>query len=119
MSGSMVRATLRAVGPKTQTRRVMKEPWRVRLTRDERGDGPWRAFKAKAGEHVAEHNPHGAVSVRTEGGTLLGVKPDEFEWVCPYGQPGDRLWVRETWGAVSPHEDPAPLPECKIEYRAD
>lgn len=40
-------------------------------------------------------------------------------WSCPHGEPSDRLWVRETWGAVSPHEDLAPLEECTIEYRAD
>lgn len=38
---------------------------------------------------------------------------------CPWGQVGDGLWVRETWGAVSKNDDPAPLDECKIEYRAD
>lgn len=32
---------------------------------------------------------------------------------CPYGVPGDRLWVRETWADVNSSEGPALL------YRAD
>ena len=36
--------------------------------------------------------------------------------VCPYGAPGDRLWVRETWQScgTGPYED-----GCAIRYRAD
>ena len=32
---------------------------------------------------------------------------------CPYGQPGDRLWVRETWAKNNPVLD------AKVCYRAD
>lgn len=75
-SGPMVRAILD--GRKTQTRRVVKLPG---YTIDERDDGtpwPWRMSWA-----------HG--------------DPDGSEWgACPYGQPGDRLWVRETWALFLP-----------------
>ena len=38
---------------------------------------------------------------------------------CPYGTPGDLLWVRETHGFVSPDEYVRPFDECNIFYRAD
>lgn len=71
--GSMVRAIIE--GQKTQTRRVIKPQPKRDIIRAK--DHPCVAFE-------------------------LGM-----EWVvdaariikCPYGQPGDRLWVRETWAA--------------------
>lgn len=96
-SGEMVRALLD--GRKTQTRRVIKpQPTRM----------------AYAGGVFSM----GAIGfVGDEGKTFL----------CPYGKPGDRLWVRETWAPMCRNADP--ICQCTedyeyrenhyIEYRAD
>jgi hypothetical protein len=31
------------------------------------------------------------------GAPVFGFSNEDQGWVCPYGKPGDRLWVRETW----------------------
>lgn len=75
-SGEMVRAILE--GRKTQTRRVVK-PQPPHWT--------WTSVKAYAE----------AQGLTQEVPSLRG--PDEGYWIkpSPYGQPGDRLWVRETF----------------------
>lgn len=76
-SGPMIRAIL--AGTKTQTRRIVKGPnadivndYELRGLQDY-PDGTTRA--------VFDHHTEEPFSVR-----------------CPYGKPGDRLWVKETWG---------------------
>ena len=70
-SAPMVRALLD--GSKTQTRRVVKP----QPVYDGRFSGGWK-LKGKKGHEAATCSPFIAE-------------------VCPYGQPGDRLWVREAW----------------------
>ncbi len=81
-SAPMVRAVLD--GTKTQTRRVVKLPHENPL-------GKWEALpwggpnggRTRSGETL----PAQMVIGHSRTGDILG---------CPYGQPGDRLWVRET-----------------------
>jgi len=92
-SAPMVRALLD--GTKTQTRRVVKglPPWEItEICYDAGGSGKWM--------------PNGPAPSGT--GMAAG------HWrLCPYGQPGDRLWVRETFALSvidpdggSPQDDP-------------
>ena len=72
-SAPMVRAIL--AGTKTQTRRIVKH----RGEMDQRDGGGWWPYRM----------------------SWSPGDPDGSEWMpCPYGQPGDRLWVRETWAHV-------------------
>lgn len=88
-SAPMVRAIL--AGRKTQTRRVMKHP---------------EYFGCLTGDCPHEKQ------IECDNAISLFAKMD-----CPHGQPGDRLWVRETWRP----QDGMTL-ECQyadeIEYRA-
>src|SRR5690606_4871280 len=93
-SGEMVRAILD--GRKTQTRRVVRpQPWAGPLPGGKyEASGPW------VGHDGIWRLMRGVVSRREDD---IGR--------CPYGQPGDRLWVRETFALVEPRDDGA------LEYR--
>ena len=82
-SAPMVRAILE--GRKTQTRRVVKpqptpEAW----------TGPIHCewyVPTKVDRHGEEY----------PGAQVFGFANEDEGWVCPYGVPGDRLWVRESY----------------------
>ena len=92
-SAPMVRALL--AGAKTQTRRFVKLVGADSV--DERSDG--------SPDHVF---PWPYVSTWAYGDA------GEPWYVCPYGVPGDRLWVRETWRL-----NWASGEGSEVEYRAD
>ena len=106
-SGKMVRAILD--GRKTQTRRVMRvgkdEPEWASVHVDGSGDG-WIGW-----------SPHAVSAAET-----LRFYPGAAGFKCPYGRPGDRLWVRETF-RVSGHDECRKIADCAgsdhVHYKAD
>lgn len=91
-SGAMVRALL--AGTKTQTRRIVKSQ------------------PPADKQRVAWYEP----------GVMGWAPPDvpSQHWHrvrCPYGQPGDRLWVREAFGHFERNDNFSP--GCEVFYRAD
>lgn len=91
-SGPMVRAILE--GRKTQARRIIKPQ-----------PGFGYSFSA-----VAHDDPEPVLAVFRDHVLVY----DAFI-KCPYGKPGDRLWVRETWAKASANG----LLAKAIHYRAD
>ena len=94
-SAPMVRAVLD--GTKTQTRRAVALPRaRDSFVLVEHVDG-WWPYQSDDGE------------------TPLCNDGMEHPYSCPYGQPGDRLWVRETWRYADWTDDGYPW----VRYAAD
>ena len=89
----MVRALL--AGTKTQTRRVVKfKPWHQIEERDDGTPWPWMYDSEYGGDC----------------------------WIpCPYGQPGDRIWVREAWAWSGDGAVPAAdrVRKGEVWFRAD
>lgn len=95
-SGAMVRAILE--GRKTVTRRAVKHQPDVPVT-----------------DAIPRRNyPHGPATVdwywRPQHGHLNGVPSNGWDFKCPYGQPGDRLWVRESCAQVFEVDIPSGRP---------
>jgi len=88
-------------GTKTQTRRVVKNM------------GDWSENRV----WTPAEQGHGERFFRYKNQNM-----DEFVQVrCPYGQPGDRLWVRETWDAHEAsreYDSDALSLSYRVEYRA-
>lgn len=96
-NGEMVRAE--QAGRKTQTRRVMKPQPEAYDHVDYDEKMGWHIWWDKTG-----HNPWDVEQ------RYKAINP-------PYGQPGDRLWVRETWGFGCRNTEHGALDG--LEYRAD
>lgn len=99
-SAPMVRAIFE--GRKTQTRRVLKvQPDAVHDSRPYWNIGGYRAWEFTNESDIMRMGTHNPLR-------------------CPYGQPGDRLWVRETFTVEHqvetdqppPHSDGRPVYQC-------
>lgn len=96
-STPMVQAILRGVDPKTMTRRVIKLP------------------------NWMEWDENQRITMRCEDSAYADQDPvhlfEQGYLECPYGKPGDILWVRETWGNYS--YDDTESNAVYFMYRAD
>ena len=97
VSGEMTRAILN--GPKTQMRLPINKLLGYRsITEFQKSDTPGYDFTFR----------------RPDMG-WCDYRLDDLLKLCPYGKPGDRLWVRETWACL----DSKAIPGARLAFRAD
>jgi hypothetical protein len=112
-SAPMVRALL--AGTKTQTRRVIaKQPPPECGITYQLGNESWIQREKRSPIRRTWEAWHGALFESRPERYLCGA----FEAKCPFGMPGDRLWVRETHAQLAVGEGlDTPVPQC-VAYRA-
>lgn len=99
-STSMVQAIL--AGRKTQTRRVVKpERWMVKQNVTFKDASVDQGFYGPNDQYLK---------------VVREIDETRHRIVCPYGSPGDRLWVRETWRVGAWNNDTGTV---AIDYRSD
>ncbi|KJK22162.1 hypothetical protein UB46_23490 [Burkholderiaceae bacterium 16] len=109
-SAPMVRAILD--GRKTQTRRMLNpQPvWDPHWGSAAGLTGAWR-IGSPAPMGLAERGDHWSLIFDDEK-RLRYPTAEAYGWGaragCPYGQPGDRLWVRKSWRVGKPHDKTPP-----------
>jgi hypothetical protein len=97
MNAEMVRATLE--GRKTQTRRIIKGPeWFEGHSIGYKVYRDWEKDKGADGSYSR----------------CICARDGGEQRRCPYGEPYDQLWVRETWGLVRSEDK-----NLKVRYAAD
>ena len=76
----------------------------VRAALDGRKSATRRVVKPQPTEHDDFDGPHWYHPTRVDrsgeeypGEAVFGIANEDQGWPCPYGSPGERLWVRETW----------------------
>jgi hypothetical protein len=119
-SAPMVRAILD--GSKTQTRRIVKHKgelppeWATfaQPMSNLRKDGSWSPGNVfRWSEEQTQGQP--LKSLRRWPGNGPDLVYDWYAIPCPYGKPGDHLWVREAWAETRPVG--SPLPATMFVYR--
>lgn len=100
-STEMVKAIL--AGRKTQTRRIVKYKIQLEREMDVTHPSAFSVYTKNGNQYYDERNQ-----------TPMTLD-DGF---CPYGQVGDRLYVRETWADVTSAFDDADEVRC-VAYKAD
>jgi hypothetical protein len=101
--GEMVRAILD--GRKTMTRRVIKDYKITRLSSR-------HEFATSGQHHLSEKETPGYAYVELESGALVGLP-------CPYGKPGDLLWVRERMRVIEIMDHGSCVIAIRVRYEAD